>query len=325
MKRREFIALFGGAAAWPVAARAQQAALPVVGFVSVGSPETSADVLAAFRQGLRDAGYVEGQSVTIEYHWLQGRYERVPMLMADLARRPVAVIVAMADSLALPAKAATTTIPIVFATGADPVVLGLVGSLNRPGGNLTGVTNLNVGLGPKRLELLCQVIPDATEIALLVNPMNANADDVIKDGLEAARSLGRRAQILKASSELEIDAAMSMLVQRRVDGLLIGADAYFNNRSEQLGALTLRYAVPAIFQTREFVVAGGLMSYLTNRSDGFRQAGVYTGRILKGEKPADMPIQQNAKIELVVNLKTAKALGVTVPLALLTRADEVIE
>jgi putative ABC transport system substrate-binding protein len=325
MNRRDLITLIGGAAMLPVAARAQQTALPVVGFVNVGSPETSADVLAAFRQGLRETGYVEGQSVTIEYHWLQGRYERVPMLMADLARRPVAVIVAMADTLALPAKAATTTIPIVFATGADPVTLGLVGSLNRPGGNLTGVTNLNVGLGPKRLELLCQVIPDATEIALLVNPMNANADNVIKDGLEAARLLGRRAQILKASSELEIDAAISMLVKRRVDGLLIGADAYFNNRSEQLGALTLRYAVPAIFQTREFVVAGGLMSYLTNRSDGFRQAGVYTGRILKGEKPADMPIQQNAKIELVINLKTAKALGVTVPLALLTRADEVIE
>jgi ABC-type uncharacterized transport system substrate-binding protein len=232
MNRRDLMTLLGGAVAWPVAARAQQAALPVVGFVGAGSSETSADVLAAFRQGLRKTGYVEGQSVTIEYHWLQGQYERLPMLMADLARRPVAVIVAMADTLALPAKAATTTIPIVFATGADPVALGLVGSLNRPGGNLTGVTNLT---------------------------------------------------------------------------------------------LTLRYAMPAIFQTREFVVAGGLMSYLTNRSDGFRQAGVYTGRILKGEKPADMPIQQNTKIELVINLKTAKALGLTVPLALLTRADEVIE
>ena len=276
MNRRDLMTLLGGAAVWPVTAQAQQPALPVVGFVSVGSPGTSADVLAAFRQGLRETGYVEGQSVAIEYYWLQGRYERVPMLMADLARRPVAVIVAMADTLALPAKAATTTIPIVFATGADPVTLGLVGSLNRPGSNLTGVTNLNVGLGPKRLELLCQVIPDATEIALLVNPMNANAENVIKDGLEAARLLGRRAQILKASSEPEIDAAISRLVQQRVDGLVIGADAYFNNRSEQLGALTLRYAAPAIFQTREFVVAGGLMSYLTNRSDGFRQVGVYT-------------------------------------------------
>jgi putative ABC transport system substrate-binding protein len=326
MKRRAFITLLGGAAvAWPPAARAQQPALPVVGLVNTGSRESAEAFLMAFRQGLRETGYVEGQNVTIDYYWLQGRYDRVPMLMVDLARRPVAVIVAAADTLALPAKAATTTIPIVFITANNLVEFGLVASLSRPGGNLTGVTNLNVALVPKRLELLCEVVPDATEIALLMNPTAANADTVIKDGLEAARLLGRRTQILRASSQLEIDAAFSTLVQQRVGGLLIGADAYFNSRSEQLGALTVRYAVPAIFQTREFAVAGGLMSYEANRSDLWRQTGAYTGRILKGEKPADMPVQQSTKVDLILNLKTARSLRLTVPLALLGRADEVIE
>jgi putative ABC transport system substrate-binding protein len=325
MRRREFITLIGGAAAWPHAARAQPAGIPVIGFLHSASPETAADLLVAFRQGLSETGFVEGRNVTIEYRWAEGQNHRAAEFANDLVRRQVSVIVATADTLALAAKAATATIPIVFAVGNDPTKSGLVASLNRPGGNLTGVTNLNVALGPKRLELLCEVLPKATAIALLVNNMAANADTVTKEGLAAVRSLGRQAQILRASNEREIDAVFSTLDQKRVDALLIGADAYFNNRSEQLGALTLRHAVPAIFQTREFTAAGGLMSYLTNRSDGFRQAGVYTGRILKGEKPADLPVQQSTKVELIINLKTAKALGVTVPELVLGRADEVIE
>jgi putative ABC transport system substrate-binding protein len=236
----------------------------------------------------------------------------------------VAVIVALADSVALPAKAATTSIPVVFTVGSNPVDSGLVASLNRPGGNLTGVTNMNVELGPKRLELLSELIPAADKIALLVNPIAANADAVVKNGLEGAHLLGRPVSLLRASNEREIDQTISMLSHQHV-GLVIGADAYFNTRSEQLGALTLRHAIPAIFQTREFAAAGGLMSYLTNRADGWRQSGVYTGRILRGEKPAEMPVQQVTKVELIVNLKTAKELGLTIPPALLIRADEIIE
>jgi putative ABC transport system substrate-binding protein len=325
MNRRDIVTLLGGAvAAWPLAASAQRAG-PVIGVVNVGSPEAGVGAVEAFQQGLREVGYVDGQGVTIEYHWLRGQMDRAPALMADLAHRPVAVIAAMSDTLAIAAKAATKTVPVVFTVGNDPVESGSVASLSRPSGNLTGVTNLNVELVAKRLELLCEVVPDAGEIALLVNPGVANANRVTKDVLDAGLRLGRQIHVVKAGGELEIDAAISAMVQQRVRGLLVGADAYFNTRSEQLGAVALRYSVPAIFQTREFAVAGGLMSYMTNRSDGWRQAGIYTGRILKGEKPSDIPVQQSTKAELIVNLKTAKAMGITVPPSLLARADEVIE
>jgi putative tryptophan/tyrosine transport system substrate-binding protein len=325
MKRRQFIALLGGAAvAWPLAARAQQPALPVVGFLHSGSPDQYARHVRAFREGLGEAGYVEGRNVAIEFRWADGQYDRLPALAADLVRRQVAVIAA--NSPAIPAaKAATATISIVFQTGSDPVAAGLVASLNRPGGNLTGVTTLNVELGPKRLELLHELVPAATVMAVLINPTNPNADAQSRGLQAAARTLGVQFHGLPANDERDFDTVFATLAKLRAGALLIAPDAFFISRSEQLAELTVRHAVPAIFSYREFVAAGGLVSYGGNSTDQFRLVGVYTGRILKGEKPADLPVQQASKVELIINLKTAKALGLTVPLSLLGRADEVIE
>jgi putative tryptophan/tyrosine transport system substrate-binding protein len=328
MRRREFISLVGGTTlTWPLAARAQQPAMPVIGYLDLGSPITSAPFLEAFRRGLSETGYVEGNNVTIEYRWADGQNDRLPDLAADLARRQVAVIAAPSSTLAaLAAKGATTTIPIVFAIGADPVAAGVVASLNRPGGNATGVTTLNVEVGPKRLELLHQVVPTASSIALLVNPTNpALAEPLSRDALAAARALRLQLHLLHASTDGEIEAAFAALPQLYAGGLAIGADAFFNSRSEQLAALALQHSVPAIYQYREFTTAGGLMSYGGSLTDAYGLAGVYAGRVLKGEKPGDLPVQQATKVELFINLKTAKALGLTIPPTLLATADEVIE
>jgi putative ABC transport system substrate-binding protein len=325
MRRREFITLLGGAACWPLAARAQQPAIPVIGFVSPRSLIDSAELVAAFRQGLKEAGYFDGQNAAIEFRWADGQYDRLPALAADLVRRQVSVIAAVGSPAAVAAKSATTTIPIVFSAGFDAVELGLVASLNRPGGNVTGVTNLNTELGPKRLELLHEVLPARSIMAALVNPTNPNAETVSRDLRAAASTLGLQLNVLLASTEGEIDAAFADLVHRGATALVVGADNFFNSRVEQLAALSIRYAVPTVFQFREFAAAGGLMSYGGSNADFYRQVGVYTGRVLKGEKPADLPIQQSTKVELILNLRTAKALGLTVPLSLLTRADEVIE
>ena len=323
MKRRDFIALGGSAALLLAAkvrrARAQQPAMPVIGFLHSGSPGPYGRVLAAFRQGLKEAGYVEGQNAAIEYRWAHGQYERLPALVAELIHRPVAVLAATTTPAALAAKAATTTVPTVFTTATNPVEVGLVASLSRPGGNVTGATQLNVEIGPKRLELVRELIPTATIVGLLVNPTNPAAR-ALSGGLEAAaRNLGLQLDVLHASTERGIDDAFATLVQRRASALVIVADAFFNSRNEQLGALTLRFQYP------EFVDAGGLMSYSGSNADSYRWAGNYSGRILKGEKPADLPVQQSTKVELIINLKTARALGLTVPPTLLARADEVIE
>ncbi len=326
IERRKFLATLGGAAvAWPLAARAQQP-MPVVGFLNGGSPEGYAPFVAAFRQGLKEAGYVEGQNVTIEYRWAEGQYDRLSSLAADLVQHNVTVIAATSTPAALAAKATTSTVPIVFTTGGDPIKLGLVASLRRPGGNVTGSTGLTAEVGPKRLELARELFPGATTVALLVNPANPLTATVSKDLQAAADTLGVRLHVLHASTEADFEAAFATAAQLRVAALVVsGADPLFLSRAAQLGALALRHGVPAIYQFREFAAAGGLMSYGGDARDTYRLAGVYAGRILKGEKPADLPVVQSTKVELILNLKTAKALGITVPLPLSGRADEVIE
>jgi putative tryptophan/tyrosine transport system substrate-binding protein len=328
MRRREFITLLGStAAAWPLAARAQRAAMPVVGFLNGASPEGYRRNVAAFRQGLKEAGYVEGQNVTIEYRWAEGRYDRLPLLAADLVEHKVTVIAATSTPAALAAKAATSTVPIVFTTGGDPIKLGLVASLNRPGGNVTGSTQLSVEVGPKRLELARELFPGATTFALLVNPANPLAATVSKDLQAVADTLSVRLHVLHATTEADFEAAFATAAQSRAAALVISsADPLFGSHAAELGALALRHSVPAIYQFREFAAAGGLMSYGGDTTDTYRLGGVYTGRILKGEKPADLPVVQfSTKVELIINLKTARALGITIPLPLSGRADEVIE
>jgi putative ABC transport system substrate-binding protein len=319
--------LLGGAAAWPISARAQQPAMPVIGFLDSGSGAFGdfAHLLAAFRHGLSETGYAEGQNVTIEFRSAEGQYDRLPVLAADLVRRQVNVIVAGGGPSAPVAKAATATIPIVIFTAVDPVEAGLVASLSRPGGNLTGVSILNMELGPKRLELLHELVPTATIIAALVNPTNANAETLSRELRVAARTLRMELHVLHASSERDFEAVFAALVRLRAGGLVIGADAFFNSRGKQLGALSVRHAVPTIFQYREFAAAGGLMGYGGSNTDAYRVVGIYVGRILKGAKPADLPVMQPTKFELIINLKTAKSLGLTVPDTVLARADEVIE
>ena len=326
MRRRKFISLIGGAAAWPLAARAQQPAMPVIGYLSTGSAKGFATRLTAFRQGLQETGYREGQNVAIEYRWAEGQNDRLPAMAADLVRRQVTVIATPGGvAAALAAKSATATIPIVFETGVHPVASELVASLRRPQGNITGVTSLNVEVGPKRPELLHELVPMAMVVAVLVNPTNPNVETVTRDVHGAARTLGLELHVLHASSERDFDPAFATLVQLRAGGLVVGPDPFFITRSEQLAALTVRHAVPSIFHSREFAVAGRLMSYGGSVAELHRQAGIYTGRVLKGDKPTDLPVVQVTKVELVINLKTAKALGLTVPHSLLGRADEVIE
>jgi len=325
MKRRQFITLLSGAAAaWPLAARTQQQ-MPVVGFLSAGSPGPFVPQTAVFRQGLAEAGYVEGRNVASEYRWAEGQYDQLPALAAEFVRRQVAVIVAFPIPAAVAAKAATTTIPIVFNVAGDPVKLGLVGSLARPGGNATGVNSFLAELGAKLLGLLRELLPTATLVGLLVNPTNENIEGVTKDVVAAAAMLGVQIDIVRASDSREIEAAFATLVRNKVNALLIGPDVFFNNRRVQLATLTARHAIPAVCNVREFAEVGGLMSYGTDLTEVFRQFGVYTGRILKGAKPADLPVVQSTKFQFVINLPTARALGIEIPPTLLARADEVIE
>jgi putative ABC transport system substrate-binding protein len=325
MRRRDLIAsLAATAAVWPCALRAQQKTMPVVGFLATTSPGAYAPYMAAFRQGLSETGYVEGQNLAIEYRWAEGHYDRLPALAADLVGRKVDVIVARSHPSARAAKSATSTIPIVF-TGSDPVAAGLVASLARPGGNLTGFSIFARELNPKRLELLSELVPRARVIALLVNPNNANAERTIRDVQEAARTKGVQLPILRAGTEGEIDAAFASLAQLQAGALLVGADPFFESRRDRLVALASRHAVPAIYAWREYAASDGLISYGTSLTALSRQVGISAGRILKGEKPADLPVQQPTTFELVINLKTAKALGLTVPQTLIARADEVIE
>jgi putative tryptophan/tyrosine transport system substrate-binding protein len=326
MKRREFITLLGGAAiTWPLAARAQQPAMPVIGFLDARSLDVDADLVAAIRQGLTETGYVEGRNLRIEYRWAEGQINRLPALATDLVGRRVAVIMTGGNAAAPAAKAATKSIPIVFSTGDDPVTQGLVDSLSRPGGNLTGVTTFARALVTKRLGLLQELAPQATTIALLVNPDDPTGGAQTIATETAARAIGRQLVVMQARSEREIDAAFMMIVERQVGALLIGSDAFLRSRRNQIVALTARYALPTMHNVREDAEAGGLISYGADFVDGYRKVGVYAGRILKGEKPADLPIQQPTKFQLVINLKTAKALGLTVPPNLLATADEVIE
>jgi putative ABC transport system substrate-binding protein len=326
MLRREFATLIGGAAAWPFAARAQQP-MPVIGWLGTGSAESDDPFrVTPFRKGLNETGYIEGQNVAIEYRWAEGQYDRLPDLAADLVRRQVTVIAAMGGPPpALAAKAATTTIPIIFLLGIDPVRSGFVGSLNRPGGNMTGVSLLTAELAAKRLDLLHELVPAAAVVALLANPTNSITEPETRSAQDAARSLGMQARVLHASIAREIDAAFGTLIDLPVGGLMVSPDPFLNNQCAQIVALAARHAVPAIYPWRLFPVVGGLMSYGTDLADSYRQAGIYTGKILKGAKPADLPVQQVVKIELVINLTTAKALGLTIPLTLSGRADEVIE
>jgi putative ABC transport system substrate-binding protein len=326
MNRRAFITLLGGAAAWPRAAWAQQPAMPVIGVLNSSSPDADGDRMLAYRRGLRETGYVEGRNVTIEYRWADGQNDRLPSMAADLVRRGVNVIVTGGTPATLAAKAATITIPIVFIVSTDPVEAGLVASLNRPGGNLTGVTGLNVELAPKKLELVHELLPVATIIALLVNPSNAVAAKHQSEALgAAARTLGLQLHVLHASTERDLASVFATLVKLRADALVIGSDLFFTSRSKQLAELAVRYAVPSIYQFREFATAGGLMSYGGSDTDWGHQGGIHTGRILAGAKPADLPVHQATKLELFINLKTAKALGIEVPPMLLARADAVIE
>jgi len=325
MRRRELLLLVGGAVTAPHALRAQQKAMPVIGVLSSTTPGSSAANMAAFLQGLAETGYVEGQNAAIEYRWAEGRYDRLPALAAELVKRRVDVIVTRGLPPTRAAKIATSTIPIVFTVGTDPVGDGLVASLARPGGNLTGVTFMMIRLNPKRLELLSELVLQADMIALLVNPSNENAESQMREVQEAARAKGVRLRILKASTEGEIDAAFATFVQLHASALLVGADPFFFSRRENLVALAARFAVPAIYENREYVAAGGLISYGTSLEAVNRQVGGYAGRILKGAKPADLPVQQPTTFELVVNLKTAKELGLAMPPSILARADEVIE
>ena len=328
MRRREFMALLGGAAvAWPIVARAQQPALPIVGFVSGRSTDTSVREVAAFQKGFNETGYVEGQNATIEYHWLEGQYDRLPSLMADLARRGVAVIVTFGSNpAALAAKAATTTIPIVFSVGEDPVKLGLVASVARPGGNATGINFLSAEIASKRLGLLHDLVPKAVRIAVLVNPANAStAETTLREVPEAARTLGLQIAVLNARTSREIEAAFATLARDRADALFVASDAFFISRRVQFATLAARHGIPAAYPTRGEVEAGGLMSYGVDIPYAWRQVGLYTGQILKGAKPADLPVVQSTKFEFVINLQTARALGIEIPNSLQLLADEVIE
>jgi putative ABC transport system substrate-binding protein len=325
MRRREFITLIGGAAAaWPLAAGAQQSTIPVIGFLNADSPQGYGRQLSAFLKGLGESGYVDGRNVAIEYRWAENRLDRLPAMAADLVHRQVTVIAANSQATEA-AKAATTTIPIIFTTGADPVQIGFVASLNRPGGNLTGVTSLDAELGRKRLELLHELLPKARIIAALINPTFPGSDILSSDLQAAASTLGLQLHILYARTERDIDTAFATLLQLRADAFVIGNDPFFNSRSDQLAVLALRHAVPTIYQFREFAVAGGLMSYGTSITDVYRVAGVYAGRILGGEKPVDLPVERLTKVELILNLKTAKQLGLEVPMSVLMRVNEVIE
>jgi len=327
MQRRRFLTLIGGAvAAWPLSARAQQSPMPVIGFINAASPQTYALMLSAFLKGLGETSYFENQNVRIEYRWAQGEIDRLPALVADLVHREVAVIAATGTPAALAAKAATTTIPIVFEIGSDPIRLSLVASLNQPGGNVTGIAQLSVEIAPKRLELLHEMIPTARTIALLADPTDPAVFEITTRGVQAAaRNLGLELHVLNVSSERDFDAAFANLIQLRAGGLVISGGQFFNSRGKQLAAMALQRAVPTIFPYVDLAAAGGLMSYGTSITDAYRLAGIYTGRVLKGEKPADLPVQQATRVELIINLKTAKVLGITVPLSLIGRADEVIE
>ena len=327
MQRRPFITLLAGAAAgWPLAARAQQVPLPVVGFLNSASPQPWEKYVAGFRAGLKEAGYVDGQNVTIEFRWAEGHYDRLPGMAADLVRRKVAVLVATGGAPSVvAAKAATSTIPIVFTSGSDPVRSGFVTSLNRPGGNTTGVNFFVTVLEGKRLGLLRALIPGVQLIAVLFNPNRPNHADEVREVQEAARAIGQQIHILLASSESAINAAFATAPQLHAGAMLVGTDAFFNSQRDKIIALAARHSIPTIYEQRDFALAGGLMSYGTNLANGYRQAGVYVGRILKGEKPGDLPVVQSTKFEFVINLKAAKALGLTVPEGLLNAADEVIE
>jgi len=327
MRRREFISLLGGAAAWPLTARAQRAdKMPVVGFINAAAAQNYKLEIAAFLNGLREVGYIDGQNVTIEYRWADEQKDRLPALAADLVQRRVTVIAATTTEAALAAKAATTAIPIIFEMGADPIKIGFVSSLSRPGGNITGVTQSNVEMAPKRLQLLHELLPNARVVALLVNPaLSVSAESNTREVSEAARGFGLELHVLPVNSESEIESAFAQAVQTHSEGLIVGSGSFFTSHAKTLALLASQYAVPTISQFREFAVAGGLMSYGSQIGEAYRLAGIYAGRVLKGDKPSDLPVQQATKVELVINLKAAKALGVNIPNTLIGRADEVIE